>query len=57
MTTLAQRLRAVEARLAEIEGGDGETLYRLQRETVRTRLDVGKIANHLGLTATTDAEV
>jgi hypothetical protein len=56
--TLQQRLQAVEARLAEIEGGyGGQTLYRLHRRAVHTDLAVGTILGHLGLAAPTDDEV
>lgn len=55
--TLQQRLQAVEARLAEIEGGYGQTLYRLHRRAVRTDLAMDRILGHLGLAAPTDDEV
>lgn len=55
--TLQQRLQAVEARLAEIEGGYRQTLYRLHRRAVHTDLAVGTILGHLGLAAPTDDEV
>lgn len=55
--TLQQRLQAVEARLAEIEGGYGQTLYRPHRRAVHTDLAMGRILGHLGLAAPTDEEV
>ena len=41
--TLERRIVAPEARLAEIECGYGDTIYRLQWEVVRTGMDVRKI--------------
>ncbi|MGH3697318.1 MAG: hypothetical protein ACRDRX_25590 [Pseudonocardiaceae bacterium] len=55
--TLAQRLRTVEARLAEIEGGYGETIYRLRREVVSVRIGQGRILTHLGLPEVTSEEI
>jgi len=55
--TLEQRVRALEARLTEVEGGYGETSYRLRRDSVRTNLNVAKLMVHMQLTPTTDAEV
>lgn len=55
--TLEQRVRALEARLTEVEGGYGETLYRLRRQAVRTDLNVTKLMVHMQLAPTSDAEV
>ena len=55
--TLERRIAALEARLADIEGGYGETIYRLQREVVRTGMDVRKILNHLSVSPTSDEEI
>lgn len=55
--TLTRRIEALEARLAEIEGGYGATLYQLHRRAVRTDLSLGKMLDHLGLTPPTDDEV
>jgi hypothetical protein len=54
---LTRRIEALEARLADVEGGYGRTLYQLHRHAVRTDLAMGRMLNHLGLTAPTDAEV
>lgn len=54
---LTARLRAVEARLAELEEGYGATLYELRRESVRTRLTLASIAEQVNATVATDAEV
>jgi uncharacterized coiled-coil protein SlyX len=55
--TLEQRVRALEARLAEVEGGYANTLYRLQRDVVGTRLDIRKVLTHLSIPATTEDEI
>lgn len=55
--TLEQRILALEARLADIEGGYGQTLYRLHRRAVHTDLALGRVLTHLGVAAPTDAEV
>lgn len=55
--TLQQRVTALESRLADIEGGYGQTLYRLERRAVRAELDLGKILSHLGATPTTEEEI
>jgi len=55
--TLERRIVALEARLADVEGGYGETIYRLQREVVRTGMDVRKILDHLSVSPTSDEEV
>ena len=55
--TLERRIVALEARLADVEGGYGETIYRLQREVIRTGMDVRKILDHLSVSHTSDEEV
>lgn len=57
LRTLERRIIALEARLAEVGGGYGETVYRLQREMVHTGMDVRKILNHLSVSPTSDEEV
>lgn len=55
--SLEARMRALEARLAEVEGGYGDTLYKLHRHAVRTDLQVGRVIDHLGLEPVTEEEV
>lgn len=55
--TLERRIAALEARLADVEGGYGDTLYKLHRHSVGTDLTLGRIAQHLGVTAATDDEI
>jgi hypothetical protein len=50
-------MAALEARLADVEGGYGETIYKLHRMSIKTSLDVTKIINHLGLEPATEADV
>lgn len=57
LRTLEQRLRAVEARLAEVEGGYGDTLYELPRASVRNELRLGRVLEHLAISDVTDDEV
>lgn len=54
---LAQRLSAVEARLAEIENGYGQVIYGMRRELVRVSLGVARIMDHLELPPVNDREV
>lgn len=55
--TLLRRIEALEARLADVEGGYSQTLYRLHRHAVRTDLAMGRVLEHLGIAAPTDDEV
>lgn len=57
LQTLERRMAALEARLADVEGGYGETIYKLHWKTTKIDLDVVKILNHLGLEPTAEAEV
>ncbi len=47
--TLERRIAALEARLADIEGGYGETLYALRRDAIRSRIEMGSVLGHLGI--------
>lgn len=57
MHTLEQRLRALESRLADIEGGYGRTIYDLRRDVVGVKLDLRKMLGQMGLTPTTAEEI
>lgn len=57
LNTLERRIAALEARLADIEGGYGDTLYMLHRHAVGTNLTLGRIAQQLGVTPATDDEI
>jgi hypothetical protein len=57
LQTLERRMAALEARLADVEGCYGETIYKLHRMSIKTSFDVTKIINHLGLEPATEADV
>ncbi|MDN5747759.1 MAG: hypothetical protein L0H64_04480 [Pseudonocardia sp.] len=57
LASLEQRIRALESRLAEGEGGYGDTRYRVRRETIATRLDVGRLLDQAGLPRAGDEEI
>jgi len=57
LTTLERRIAALEARLADVEGGYGDTLYKLHRHAVGTDLTIGRIAQQLGVSPATDDEI
>lgn len=57
LQTLERRILALEARLAEVEGGYGDTLYKLHRASVKTDLGVTRLLQHLDLNAITDDEI
>jgi hypothetical protein len=48
---------ALEARLAEVEGGYGDTLYKLHRASVRTDLRLAKVLDHLSIADVADDDV
>lgn len=55
--TLERRIAALEARLADVEGGYGETIYQLHRRTVKTELGVGKLLSHFDIPGPTEEEI
>lgn len=50
-------MAALEARLADVEGGYGETLYTLRREAVRNRIEMGSVLNHLGIDRVSEDDI
>jgi hypothetical protein len=48
---------ALEARLADIEGGYGETLFQLHRASVRTDLRMSKILDRFDIPDVTEKEI
>jgi hypothetical protein len=48
---------ALEARLAEVEGGYGDTLYGLQRASVKADLRMAKVLDHLNINDVSDEDV
>lgn len=57
MHALERRILALEARLADVEGGYGQTLYDLRRDSVRNRMQMARLLDHLQIPAVTDDEV
>lgn len=55
--TLERRIAALEARLADIEGGYGDTLYQLHRASIKSDLRLGKILDHLHIDDVSDEDV
>jgi uncharacterized coiled-coil protein SlyX len=49
LQTLERRIQALEARLAEVEGGFSETIYQLRRFAVRTDLRFASVLDQLGI--------
>lgn len=57
LRTMEARLRAVEARLADLEGPYAESIYQLRRSSVRQDLRMVRVLEHLGVEDVTDEEV
>ncbi|WP_232662201.1 hypothetical protein [Pseudonocardia sp. TRM90224] len=57
LQTLERRILALEARLADVEGGYGDTLYKLHRASVKADLRTAKILQSLGVADVSDDEV
>lgn len=57
LQTLERRILALEARLADVEGGYGATLYKLHRASVKSELRAAKILGRLEIEDVTDEEV
>lgn len=55
--TLERRIAALEARLADIEGGYGDTLYHLRPASIRSDLRLEKILEHLHIDDVTEDDV
>jgi hypothetical protein len=57
LQTLERRILALEARLADIEGGYGDTLYKLHRASVKTDPRLAKMLDHLNIGDVSDDDV
>ncbi len=55
--TLERRILALEARLADLEGGYGETLYKLHRASIKSDLRLGRVLDHLNIADVSDDDV
>jgi hypothetical protein len=54
LQTLERRILALEARLADVEGGYGDTLYKLHRASIKADLRTAKILQHLDIDDVSD---
>jgi hypothetical protein len=54
---LQQRVAAVEARLSEIDPAFGASLYRLERESIRTRIELGRLLDRDGIARASEEEI
>ncbi len=57
LQTLERRILALEARLADVEGGYGDTLYKLHRTSVKADLRTVKILERLEIEDVSDEEI
>jgi hypothetical protein len=55
--TLERRIQASEARLADIEGGYGDTPYKLHRANIKSDLRTAKILERMGIEDVSDDEI
>jgi hypothetical protein len=57
LQTLERRILALEARPADLEGGYGDTLYKLHRASVRSDLRLARLFDHFKITDVSDDDV
>jgi hypothetical protein len=57
LQTLERRVLALEARLADGEGGYGDTLYKLHRASVKADLRAARILERLEIEDVSDEEI
>ena len=57
LQTLERRIAALEARLADVEGGYGDTLYKLHRASVKADLRTARLLERLGIEDVSDEVV
>jgi hypothetical protein len=57
LQTLERRILALEARLAAVEGGYGDTLYQLRRASIKADLRTAKILQRLEIDDVSDEEI
>jgi hypothetical protein len=57
LRTLERRILALEARLAAVEGGYGDTLHKLHRASVKADLRTTKILQRLEIDDVSDEEI
>lgn len=49
MASPERRIVALEARLAEVGGGYGDTLYKLHRASIKAELRMARVLDHLNV--------
>lgn len=57
LQTLERRILALAARLADVEGGPGDTLYKLHRRSVKADLRTAKILQRLEIQDVSQEEI
>lgn len=57
LETLERRILALEARLADVEGGYGDTIHKLHRASVKADLRTAKILQHLNMADVAEDEI
>ena len=57
LQTLERRILALEARVADVEGGYGDTLYKLRRASVKAELRTARVLERLEIQDVSDEEV
>jgi hypothetical protein len=57
LQTLERRILALEARSADVEGGYGDTLYKLHRASIKSDLRTAKIMERLEIVDVSDEEI
>jgi hypothetical protein len=57
LQTLERRIVALEARLAEIEGGYGETIYKMRRAIVKADLRMARVLDRLEIEDVSDDDI
>lgn len=57
LQTLERRILALEARLADIEGGYGETIYKLHRASVKTDLRMAKVLQRFDIPDVSEEDI
>ncbi len=57
LQTLERRIAALEARLADVEGGYGDTLYKLHHASVKAELRTARILERLEIEDVSDEAI
>jgi hypothetical protein len=57
LQTLERRILALEARLADVEGGYGDTLYKLHRASIKADLRTAKIMERFDIEDVSGEEI